>query len=70
MPSTQDTEALELFKKLDETLGSTPAAGAATLGTVDICNTYSKARGTLQGLLTFIGLIPVYGGTIVTAKSC
>jgi len=66
MPSEQDEQALKLFQQLSEKLKSAPPAGAAA-APADFCNTYSGLRSTLQGALTFIGLIPIYGGTIVSA---
>jgi hypothetical protein len=66
MPSEQDKQALQLFQQLSDKLQAADSAGAAD-SPVDFCKTYSGLRSVLQGALTFIGLIPIYGGTIVSA---
>lgn len=67
MASNQDKEALEVFQQLDAKLSAIPAAAGAAAGPADFCKTYSGARPLLQTALKFIGFIPGYGGTIVSA---
>jgi hypothetical protein len=66
MSAEKDKEALQLFQQLSQKLESAPRPGAGA-APADFCQTYSSIRTILQNALTFIGLIPVYGGTVVAA---
>lgn len=41
--------------------------GAIEAKSLDICATYKSVKPILKGILPFIKLIPVFGGTVATA---
>jgi hypothetical protein len=64
MPSEFDNSFMDAIKSFE---ASGIGTGGASAQALDICGIYKKVKPILTGILPFLKLIPVYGGTVSSA---